>query len=133
MGSEDIYIVFYGSLMNGLGGRQKIDIDSDVEFVMKCSVKGTMYDLGEFPGLLPEGDAIVKAELYRIINPEALEVMDIFEGFNIEKPELSLFKRELIKLDVEDIEAHIYYYNDSVIDAFEVFGGDWRTHIAARG
>jgi len=47
------HIIFYGSLMQNLGGRKKIEIENDVEFQEYCKIKGQLYDLGEYPGLLP--------------------------------------------------------------------------------
>jgi len=126
------HIIFYGSLMQNLGGRKKIEIENDVEFQEYCKIKGQLYDLGEYPGLLPEGDNVITAELYHIKNLQVLEILDEFEGHNLQHPELSFFRRVAVQLDDPNTLAYVYYYNDSIEGAFEVHGGDWRSYIMAR-
>ncbi len=73
------HLVFvYGSLRQGSAGSMSIRFP-DTQFVTNAQVRGSLYDLGAYPGLLlHESDSLVNGELYEV-DDETLARLDQFE------------------------------------------------------
>ena len=57
---------------------------SGAEFLGPGRVRGTLLDLGDFPGLV-DGAGRVLGEVYRLDDPELLAVLDRAEGYNFDR------------------------------------------------
>ncbi|MFK7898285.1 MAG: gamma-glutamylcyclotransferase [Myxococcota bacterium] len=137
------WIFFYGSLMRGLGALDEIPSKSALRYIGPGQVRGRLYDLGPYPGLLSgdRGD-FVRGELHAILDCGVIEELDHFEGFVPEAPEDSLYLRRKVRLappiDNERIDVHpapkvwVYFYNHTPEGAERVDSGDWRAHLSAR-
>jgi gamma-glutamylcyclotransferase (GGCT)/AIG2-like uncharacterized protein YtfP len=69
----------YGTLMRG-ESRHHYLVDR-AEFVKEGTVRGTLVHLGEYPGLLLDGEAVVQGELFRLFDSDRLwPVLDEMEG-----------------------------------------------------
>lgn len=125
-------VAFYGSLMRGLGATATLKIQTRLRYVGPCLCAGELYDLGGFPGLRP-GTARVVAELYAMLDPGVLAILDEFECFDPAQPRDSLYVRERVTLlEPAGEEAWLYLYN-RVPDARErIPDGDWRSHLNSR-
>jgi gamma-glutamylcyclotransferase (GGCT)/AIG2-like uncharacterized protein YtfP len=55
------FLLLYGSLGRGEGMHRKLGLDKALQFVGRREIHGTLYDLGDFPGLVL-GSGIVVAE-----------------------------------------------------------------------
>ncbi|SEB82049.1 gamma-glutamylcyclotransferase family protein [Terriglobus roseus] len=80
------------------------------------TVKGRLLDLGEYPGLVFDGELeSVPGEVFAIPEgPEMLRALDEYEGFTEHKDAGSLFVRELrdVRMTHGGIERHwVYRYN----------------------
>jgi gamma-glutamylcyclotransferase (GGCT)/AIG2-like uncharacterized protein YtfP len=106
----------YGTLCRGLS-RNKFLRAAGARYEGRGSVRGRLYDLGDFPGALPaQGDSVqVGGEVYRLPNPEsALKVLDGVEAFGPASPQTSLFRRELVEVRLENrvtVQVWIYWLN----------------------
>jgi pyruvate carboxylase len=126
------WIVLYGSLMRGLGAADTLGISGRLRYVGPCVCTGELFDLGDYPGLRL-GAARVLGELYALLDPRLLEVLDEFEGFDAERPRESLYLRERVTLiEPAEIEAWIYIYNHAPLASTRIESGDWRDHIKVR-
>ncbi len=72
-------IFVYGSLRRGGPGAMSIRFSS-AQFIADAKVNGSLYDLGEYPGLLlDESKSQVNGEVYEV-NDELLAELDDFEA-----------------------------------------------------
>ncbi len=126
-----IPMAFYGSLMRGLGGVEELGIEDSLHFISPCEIPGWLMDLGEYPGLLP-GAGRVLGELFEITHPEALALLDRFEGFEPGNHPGSLYIRKEVQLIAPDRRAWVYLYNREVERGCEVRSGNWRAHSLER-
>jgi gamma-glutamylcyclotransferase (GGCT)/AIG2-like uncharacterized protein YtfP len=87
-------------------------------FLAKGYVKGSLYDLGEYPGAskVESAGANVRGEIYLFPNPgRALKLLDKFEGFDPLKSDSSLFLRERATVMLaggRELQAWIYWLRD---------------------
>src|SRR5688572_3884826 len=104
-------------------------ICSRLEPVGEATVRGILYDLGTFPGVV-EGDGIVRGVVLRV-PPDAWTAMDAYEGCPIPGGEDGLFRRIPTRATLasgDDIECWLYVYAREVDAERIVVSGDWRQH-----
>jgi len=97
------------------------------------TIRGNLYDLGEYPGARVAGAELgqrVSGELYRLRDPErALKFLDQYEEFSTRELNKSLFVRELLPVTLEDgriKRAWAYLYNRGIADAKLIASGRYR-------
>jgi len=85
------HLVFvYGTLRSGSAGAMSVRFPNS-KFVSGAQVRGSLYDLGTYPGLLmDESSALVVGEVYEV-DDETLNEMDAFEaGSDYERKEVEI-------------------------------------------
>jgi gamma-glutamylcyclotransferase (GGCT)/AIG2-like uncharacterized protein YtfP len=140
MTNPDVFHLFvYGSLRSGFQSPAYDYIKQYFDLVAPAKVKGKLYDMGEYPAAVPGiEDAWIKGELYVARSADefsfALAQLDDYEGVTVEKHEVQLYRRELIKVEVEGtlIPAWIYWYNGDVAGRPEVKSGDILQYLKDR-
>lgn len=99
-------------------------------------VRGTLFDCGEYPGLVLGGGDWVHGELYRIPDIAArLRHVDREEWYDPADEARSLYVRRRVTVEMVDgsgREAWVYVYNGPPGPAPRIPSGDWRAHLAAR-
>ena len=130
-GKGPYYLAFYGSLMRGQGAQEAIGVAAMLEFVGACLIEGALYDLGEYPALVPAAGSIVHGELFRVIDPAALSILDRYEDWRADDPRGSLFVRRAVLLVSPGVLADVYFYNQPV-GGNQVPHGDWKRFVAER-
>ena len=103
---------------------------------MSCgSVRGALYDLGEFPGGVPSEDssALIYGEIYRLSNPAcALKLLDHVEGIASGAPEFSLYRRATTEVTFRNgtkVEAWIYWLNRAHDPKRRILSGAYAKNI----
>jgi len=125
-GEAPLWVAFYGSLMRGLGGVERLEIGDRMRFVGPCLLEGELFDLGDWPGMRP-GDGRVAGEIHALLDPDVLRVLDAFEDFDPENPRGSLYLRERVRLiEPEGASAWTYVYNRIPDASARIPSGDWR-------
>lgn len=128
-------VAVYGSLRRG---HRSNGLMEGCKYVGQDVVRGRLYSLGAFPALkLPESkddkhNHSVVVDLYAI--PEGpsgdkiLEGLDWYEGYKVEDPSQSLYRR----VPVETLNLRhtvlVYEYNSGVSPDWEIPHGDWSNH-----
>lgn len=129
-------VFFYGTLMNGFDRRQRIEIDRDLEFLGRGSIRAALFDLGLYPAAVPDPGGQVWGEVYRMVDPErVMDALDSIEGFCPNEPEASLYTRleTPITLDEGRVETGwVYFYNAPLGRAERISGGDYLEHLRGR-
>lgn len=142
MASTPDRLVVYGSLMRDLpsatGEREadlldRLGVGALLRRIGPCRVGGELFDLGAYPGLRRPRDAAgsVCGELYTILDPAVLAVLDEFEGYDPRNASGSDYLRERVELlEPRGVEAWVYVYNRAPDPISRIASGDWRAHLA---
>ncbi|ADK84408.1 AIG2 family protein [Desulfarculus baarsii DSM 2075] len=125
------HIVFYGSLMADFPTQDHVGVRAMVALVRPCLVWGRLYDLGSYPGLAP-GQRRVAAELYRLVDPAALALLDRFEDYDPLNPGGSEYLRQCASLADGSEQAWVYYFNRPTEGLRLIEGDSWAAHLGRR-
>jgi len=125
-------IAVYGSLMRVHGAQDLAGTTDKLRFLGECRIPGQLYDLGEFPGLVPGPDEVA-GELYRIEHADALPLLDDYEAFYESNPSQSLFVRRRIRLNQPPIDCWVYFFNQEPKGNPKVEGGNWTEYLRLQG
>ena len=127
--SGDLFF-FYGLLKQGAAGMpDHIDLEAAGAFLNDVWVRGALYDLGGFPGVVA-GDGLVQGIQYRLDAREIADQLDAFEDVLPDDPKRSLYRRERTALltangDPIGKTAWIYIYNQPVDAYGRIDTGVW--------
>jgi gamma-glutamylcyclotransferase (GGCT)/AIG2-like uncharacterized protein YtfP len=132
MNSQKVYHLFvYGSLLSGFKSPAYEYMSRYFHLVAPATIRGTLYDMGEYPAAVPSGEGNeIKGELYRIKNePEfsyAIGQLDDYEGVRPEEGEAKLYHRELTDVfhDNTNTRAWVYWYSGDVQGKPVIASGD---------
>lgn len=118
------HIVFYGTLCQ-TKVRKELNIDDSLIYISPCTLSGSLYDLGDYPGLILNTTQTITAELYKIKNMDCLNILDDYEDYHPDYISDSLYIRKIIHLPTLNCLAWIYEYNQKVIPEQLVINGIW--------
>ncbi|MFB3852897.1 MAG: gamma-glutamylcyclotransferase [Vicinamibacterales bacterium] len=129
-------VFFYGTLMTGFDRRRRIGIDSDLEYVGRGCIRAALFDLGIYPAAVPDPEACVWGEVYRMVDPErVLPALDEIEGYSTDEPDASLYARQEAEITLEDgrvLTGWVYFYNAPLGRAERIYGGDYLEHLRGK-
>jgi gamma-glutamylcyclotransferase (GGCT)/AIG2-like uncharacterized protein YtfP len=104
MASMPARLFVYGTLRRGFPLHEYLEKASP-RFIGRGFIRARLYDLGEFPGAV-RSDAVddrVAGEVFELTDPDnQIKQLDEVEEYDLEKPEESLFLRQLVEVDLED-------------------------------
>jgi gamma-glutamylcyclotransferase (GGCT)/AIG2-like uncharacterized protein YtfP len=91
-------------------------------------VRGQLFDFGEYPGaVLTRNGSRIPGQIFELPDdPEVLNQLDEYEGFDRSHPKSSLFVRKRRRVQLQDgtrIFCWIYSYNRPVKTAHRLGGG----------
>lgn len=126
------YLFLYGTLI------QRNPPDKEMARIVKrlhrvgaASVRGRLYDFGDFPGAVidPSSNRFVRGEVVELPDDEnILHALDKYEEFDSANPRNSLFVRSKVDIETADgrvIEGWIYVYNKNPGDAPLIRDGNY--------
>lgn len=127
------YLFLYGTLLQGNSPDKEIArIVKRLPRVGAASVRGRLYDFGDFPGAVvdPSSNSFVRGELVELPDDDnnILQALDKYEEFDSANPQKSLFVRSKVDIKTADgrlIEGWIYVYNKNPGDAPLIRGGNY--------
>lgn len=123
--AERVLLFVYGQLRRGEIGHQRLGLEHRTAWLGEARIQGTLYDFGDYPGLIPGGDGIVHGELLAFADPALWGPLDDYETCDPESPETSEYRRiELALIDRRD-RAWTYVYNRPVADRAVIASGRW--------
>jgi gamma-glutamylcyclotransferase (GGCT)/AIG2-like uncharacterized protein YtfP len=117
-------LAVYGTLMTGLALPQQPEgVEDALRLRGECRIPGRLYDLGHgYPALTAE-EGSVAGELYEIVEPSVLDILDAYEP--------PPYERRLVRLVEPDVDAWVYVY--AAEPPGPPIDDDWRTFVALRG
>lgn len=125
--SDPDQLVLYGTLREGLPAHHELRLPTMLEHLGPCWIRGALHNLGDYPGLV-HGDGMVAADLYRVLDRRLFAILDEYEGFWPDQPEVSWYLRLQIRPIGSEEEAWVYFYNRSVTTDSLIASGDWLQH-----
>ena len=118
------YLFVYGTLMRGLLLHGLIADRSS--FMGEGTIAARLIDLGRYPGAIPDVDARLRGEVFRLDSPEIWRTLDSVEGPQYHRT------RVPVEMGAPRLEAYVYWYHGPLDRGVPVPGGDWRAHAPAR-
>ncbi len=109
----------YGTL------RHRPDRPNDRE---KGFIRGHMFDIGSFPGVILDANGLkIEGEILYPVDDDLLASYDRYEGYNVSRPEQSLYIRTTTNVYTESgvQQCWIYEYNHSTEGIREIGSGSW--------
>lgn len=132
------YLFVYGTLRPNLAPAEIADTVDQLRPVGSASVRGRLYDLGEYPGAILDAssETTISGEIFELPDDQTvLAALDEYEGFTPNDPEASLFVRVKCTVTLSDgrkLESWIYVYNQSPEQMPLVTSGDYAKIQAAK-
>jgi gamma-glutamylcyclotransferase (GGCT)/AIG2-like uncharacterized protein YtfP len=102
-------------------------------FYSQGKLKGRLFDIGEYPGAIisTDKDHEITGSVYRLTSPNALKVIDDYEGYGEGRDQPNLYIRK--KLPVQTMEGlvacWVYLYNLSVNGLVEIESGNYHNYL----
>ncbi len=131
MNTENFQLFVYGSLRSGFHHPAYQYLSKYFNLIGAATVKGKLYDKGEYPLAIPTNEEkFIAGELYAINNAEefsyAIGQIDDYEGLFPEEGETALYKREEVTAfqNNQQHKAWIYWFNDNIDGLAEIASGD---------
>lgn len=125
-------VFVYGTLLSGLCRAAAL---KDATFLGAASTEGRLYNLGDYPGMLP-GRGKVHGEVYQL-DARTLDRLDGIEDYYPDCPESSLYLRRPVRvallLDGCSLEADTYLYNAPIPESQRIAHGDYRRFLQQTG
>ncbi len=122
------FLFVYGTLLikhNQFGAY----LQSHCTLLNKGCIKGTLYDIGEYPGAVTDNSGnYIYGSIYTIDRPdEVLPVLDEYEGISPNDPQPHEYLRLLLPIETEEgmITCWVYIYNWPVNGLRIIAGGDY--------
>ena len=131
MAAQGDLLAAYGELLSRLDAPQPSGLKHGLVLRGSCWIPGVLYDLGEYPALVP-GNGQVLGELYEVNDPGLFEELDWFESYDRGRQADPEYVRRQIPLIEPEIEAWVYMYDRDPTGYPRVESGDWRGHVADR-
>jgi gamma-glutamylcyclotransferase (GGCT)/AIG2-like uncharacterized protein YtfP len=127
------YLFAYGTLQPGHAPAQIAHAAAKLKAVGEGSVRGILYDLGGYPGAVPDPNATSK--IFGTVmelpdDPEILPKLDAYEECDPHSPQTSEYARELQVVELASggtLECWFYRYNGPANPARLIASGIWKS------
>ncbi len=117
---------FYGTFMRGESNHAALFLSDWTRYLGPASVRGLLYNLGDWPCAVPSPEGVIRGELHRIVDPSRVSDLDAFEDYDPLDPAGSEYIRVEVLLADRSGLAWIYAYNRPVSGLPLIASGDWR-------
>lgn len=134
----------YGTILEGASDPQvQAALDRYTERVDAGRVAGRLYDLGPYPGAVPQVPEDPRAtwvhgEILTLLDPRRVfQVLDPYEDCDPARPRAGLYRRGRVQAfpagdPQQPLSCQIYWINRVPPSAHRIPDGDWRSHLRRR-
>lgn len=115
----------YGTLRSEFENQYARVLRAGSEFLGRATVQGAIFNLGRYPGFVPEPAGKVTGELYRLLKPaETLRELDEWEGEAYERVVIGVWHGDVMRGEPTE-QAWIYRYLKLPPEAVAIPSGDF--------
>jgi gamma-glutamylcyclotransferase (GGCT)/AIG2-like uncharacterized protein YtfP len=133
--SMPAHLFVYGTLMasanTDLGRAERRRLAAEGEVISVATIRGRLYDLGRYPGLVIDGSGAVHGELVRLNDAAATFAwLDPYENVSSPPAPQDEYARRICAVTAESgraLDAWVYIYGGGLDGAEAVPTGRWRT------
>lgn len=130
--SDKIFV--YGTLLNDIHSMIANHLKTHSILLGDGLVRGKIYDLGSYPGLIyePTASSMVFGQVFQLNDPnEILTTLDNYEGISPEAPTEDEYAREIIKVEIngEKIDCWAYLYLKSTEGLKQITSGNYLSYL----
>jgi gamma-glutamylcyclotransferase (GGCT)/AIG2-like uncharacterized protein YtfP len=118
-----VLVAFYGTLRDERL-RRRLGVLAMLEPRGPCRIPGQLYDLGPYPALVTDFGGVALGELFAVLDPGALTILDAYEGVVHADPEGSEYVRRTLPLIEPRVPAWVYIYQGPLKGSY-ITSGDW--------
>ncbi|BEQ12949.1 gamma-glutamylcyclotransferase family protein [Desulfoferula mesophila] len=122
--AEPELIFFYGTLMRPYPTLERLGVERLLAYRGWDAVAGRLYSLDRYPALTLE-EGWVRGQVFELLDPAALAVLDRFEQYLPQDPAGSEYLRRLLPLKSGAASAWVYVFNRPTTGLAPVPDGDW--------
>jgi gamma-glutamylcyclotransferase (GGCT)/AIG2-like uncharacterized protein YtfP len=133
-------LFLYGTLLPGLEPPPLTSLVASLEPLGPATIPGRLYDFGAYPGAVFDAaaDTRVCGDAFELppTAPDLLVDFDLYEGFNPDAPETSLFRRVERTVTLESgktLTCWVYEYAGDVGSAALIRRGNYRRWLERNG
>jgi gamma-glutamylcyclotransferase (GGCT)/AIG2-like uncharacterized protein YtfP len=129
------YLFVYGTLLRYFNHKVRLSVEEDLTFISNATIKGALYDLGNYPGYVETEPGEVKGELYRIDKIDRVfRVLDEYEGLFDDDPEYIKKKKTIELPDGQKVGSWIYVFQQQLRPEHKrIIDGDYIAYIRNKG
>ncbi|WP_443970984.1 gamma-glutamylcyclotransferase family protein [Sphingobium sp. CR28] len=117
---------FYGTLMRGESSHAALSLPDWTRYLGPASVRGLLYNLGDWPCAVPGPEGVIQGELHRLVDPSRISDLDAFEDYDPLDRARSEYIRVAMPLVGGSGPVWVYAYNRPVSGLPRIASGDWR-------
>ncbi|MCF8034162.1 MAG: gamma-glutamylcyclotransferase [Desulfarculaceae bacterium] len=129
---EPEIIFLYGTLMCPFPTQARLGVEHMLEYKGPDAMAGQLHDMGPYPALRP-GPGLVQGQVFAILDPQVVDILDSFEVYRPGAPDESEYLRERWSLTQRPAEAWVYVFNRPVDGLPLIPGGDWAAYQTREG
>jgi gamma-glutamylcyclotransferase (GGCT)/AIG2-like uncharacterized protein YtfP len=109
------HLFVYGTLMRGSRSPMSSLLNARAIFLGEASIAGRLYNLGSFPGAVPDGmsKSRIWGHVYFIRNAAVVAALDRYEGCGPNNQDLQLFRREQTRILLrggKEVDGWVYAF-----------------------
>jgi gamma-glutamylcyclotransferase (GGCT)/AIG2-like uncharacterized protein YtfP len=125
------YLFVYGTLLKDFKHTARLPVEEHLQFISKATIKGALYDLGNYPGYVEGPAGEVNGELYLVSEiDKVFEVLDPYEGLFDDEPEYIRKKLAVQLPGGEEIESWIYIFQQPLRPEHKrIIDGDYIAYV----
>ena len=127
MSQSSEYLFVYGTLLRQSQSPVSSMLSKNSSFVEKGTVRGRLFDIGEYPGIVVNEDSKkeVMGEVFKLKNPTSLlKKLDSYEG-----KEYKRIKTHVYLDNGEHLSAWIYNFTQPTDDYIRIKSGDYMSYL----
>ncbi|MBU1156433.1 MAG: gamma-glutamylcyclotransferase [Proteobacteria bacterium] len=124
---EAVLIFFYGTLMLPYPTLERLGVERMLAYRGWDAVAGQLFSLGRYPALTM-GPGSVRGQVFEMLDPAAMAVLDRFEDYRPTDPAGSEYLRKLLPLANHPASAWVYVFNRPTERLTPLPDGDWAAH-----
>ena len=126
-----MYLFVYGTLLQNDNQFARY-LSRHCNFIASGRIKGLLYDIGEYPGLVIDNNAgYVLGSIYQVGNAEILKEIDNYEGVGADEEQPNLYLRVSRPIETAggQVDAWVYVYNLRVAGLPQIVSGDYIEYL----